>query len=50
MKVPNPSLSNWKGALVLILGVAIAIAVLSSTNVGQQLQASLNGVAAKIPA
>ena len=49
MKIPSPNLSSPAGALVLLLGVAIASAVLNVTGVGQQLQNAVNGIAAKVP-
>lgn len=50
MHIPAPSLSSVKGFAVLLVAVAIAVAVLTQTRVGTQLQSAVNGVAARVPA
>jgi hypothetical protein len=50
MKIPAPGLTSVKGLLVMLIGVAIAVAILTQTRVGTQLQSAVNGVAARVPA
>lgn len=49
MQIPNPSLNSIKGAAVLVVAVAIAVAFLSQTGVGQQIQGAANSAAARVP-
>jgi hypothetical protein len=49
MTLPAPSLSSAKGVVMLIVAVAVAGAVLSSTGIGRQLQSAVNSVAARVP-
>ncbi len=49
MRIPNPSLSSAAGFLALLVGVAVATAVLTATGVGRQLQSAISGVAARVP-
>jgi hypothetical protein len=42
-------MSSVKGFAALLVGVAVATAVLSSTNIGRSLQGAVNGVAAQVP-
>ena len=49
MALPAASLNSLKGFGMLVLGTAVAIAILSSTNIGRQIQTALNGAAASIP-
>ena len=47
--LPNPSLNSIKGVLVLVAAVALAIALLTGTNIGRQVQGALNSAAAALP-
>ena len=49
MKLPNPSLNSVKGFAVLLLAVAVAVAVLSQTNIGNQLQGAVNSGVSRLP-
>jgi len=45
----NPSLGSWKGFLLLIVGVSIAMAILTQTEVGRQLQGGINSAVGQVP-
>ena len=49
MPTLTPSLSNWRGFLVLLAAVAIALAILTQTKIGQQLQTALNSAVSQVP-
>ena len=48
-RIPQPSLSSATGFLALLVSVAVASAVLTSTNIGRQVQGAISGVAARVP-
>ena len=48
-RIPDPSLRSATGFLALLLAVAIATAILTSTGIGRQLQSAISGVAARVP-